>query len=89
MNLEGTPANNQRHAQYNTNGDIMRPSEAEIDELVSQFKAKGLAAYHGGRKGNGFWIYDANERPLKNDGKRSGNPDFWMMQDAKELLTTL
>ncbi len=61
----------------------------EIGELVSQFAAKGYQALHGGRKGNGFWIYDANNACLENNGKKSGNRRFWTMQDAKKFIESL
>jgi hypothetical protein len=62
-------------------------AQDEIDRIIEQFAAKGCTALHGGRKGNGFWIYDANNVCVQNDGKRSGNKKFWMMDDAREFLS--
>jgi hypothetical protein len=64
-------------------------AKTEIAEIEYQFYSKSHAAIHGGKKGNGFWIYNPSGVCVQNDGKKSGNPRFWMMDDAKVLLASL
>lgn len=56
------------------------------------FLSLGIIAMHGERKGNGFWLYLGSigtGRCLLNNGKNSGNPFFWMNEDAKNLLSLM
>ena len=60
----------------------------EHQAIMPRFAAQGVTALYGGgrkSKGHGFWL-QRNGVTVKNDGAASGNPSFWMYEEALALL---
>jgi hypothetical protein len=65
----------------------------KAEQLIDALRRNGYEAMYGGgrkSKGHGFWIKNlATGQTLENDGVKSGNPYFFMFDDAKKLIDNL
>lgn len=58
--------------------------------MIALFKTIGINAIFGGTKGDGFWLQNAATGETITDPlNRSGNPAFWMWDDAVTALIPL
>ena len=63
---------------------VIRTRE-EVHAMIEALAKVGISAIFGGTKGDGFWM-QRDGQTIQDPQVRSGNPAFWMWDDAHDLL---
>jgi hypothetical protein len=67
----------------------MTQEQIEAKVLALHLESQGLEGVYGGgsqAKGHGFW-FRKNGVTVQNNGRHSGNPDFWLCTNLLLFLT--